>query len=246
MWSIASLRGEAAGTPSHAGAPKPAARRHPVFGTVAAMSLLVACTSDSGLILDPLTDDQLANATMEILEGADQEGTVGDDAPRELLVIVRAPDGSPLAGAPVWWSFSDGEGWAPGATQGRDLFETSTDAHGISRVRWNLGTVAGDQEAAADLDPPSVTTLDDTGSASFRRRRRWRRFRTRAKPAAPAQIIVSADSVRMEVGQQFNLTGTVRDQYGNEIPDAVIEWRSVDPSIATVTTPTPSSFNRIG
>lgn len=246
MRSIASLRGEAAVEPLYPRASKNGIRRRNTITSLAAISLMAACASESGLILDPLTDEQLATATLEIVAGEDQDGVVGDDAPQELVVIVRAHDGTPIPGAPVWWTFSDGEGLAPGAAQTRQTFETATDAAGVVRVEWSLGTIAGDQQAIADLDPPTITGVADAPSAAPGKGRRRGHFRTRAKAAAPAEIVVSVDSVVIDVGEQFNVTGTVLDKYGNEVPDAVIQWHSVDPSVATVGTPSPASFGRIG
>ena len=216
-------------------------RRGRHFRALLSCCLLASCSSDSSVLVQPPTEIDLSNATLEVTAGADQEGVVGAMAPEALVVTVRAADGTPIAGAPVWWTFAQGRGQGRGKSQKATTIQVTTDASGQATVDWELGTRAGLQTASADLDPPSASLVAE-GPALAPKEGQGRKggFRTRAKPAKAAEILLSVDSLVLEVGEQMMVTATVVDQYGNVIPDAVIEWQSSDPTVATVGEPAPA------
>lgn len=202
---------------------------------------LASCTASTELV-EPPSEIDLTNATVEVTAGNDQEAVVGSTVAENLVVTVRASDGTPIAGAPVWWTFRQGQGKPRGSGQSATVTRVVTDASGQASVEWALGTRAGLQTATADLDAPSAALVAEGPSSAPKNdnRGRKREFRANAKPGKASEVLMSVDSLALEEGQSVSVTATVVDRYGNPIPDAVVEWRTSDPSVAIVGQPAPA------
>jgi len=87
-----------------------------------------------------------------VTEGDGQMARIGTPLPEPVAVTVLDGDGRPLAGQQVMWRADAGGHIAP--------LSTRTDADGVSRARWILGTVEGVRTATASLPgaAPAVVT----------------------------------------------------------------------------------------
>ena len=105
-------------------------------------------------------------AVMYALYGADQIGTAADTLPQPLAVKVEDAAGQPVAGAAVRFAVVAGSGEVVPES-------TSTDASGVARAHWVLGT-PGPQEARAQVagldDRPTIFSALATSRAAARLR----------------------------------------------------------------------------
>jgi hypothetical protein len=145
-----------------------------------------------------------ANIVVTKTSGDAQTGGVATELMQPLVVSVALADGRPVVGAGVSWSSQVGAVTPQTHTTGAD---------GRASARWTLGTVAGNQTAAASVQ----------GSAPAQ-------FQALANPAAPAHLIkVSGDAQSANVSNALAqpLTARVRDTYGNAVPNALVYWTVV-------------------
>jgi hypothetical protein len=111
---------------------------------VGLMLAALACGADA-----PTTTRPAMHLT--ITGGDGQVADPGASLPAPLEVRVLAIDGTPIVGARVAWSASGG---------GRvDPAESASDADGIARTRWLLGTDAAEQSAVARVEGGSSVTF---------------------------------------------------------------------------------------
>jgi hypothetical protein len=164
-------------------------------------------------------------ALIQTVSGDDQEGTVGEPLPSPLVVEVVDSLGIPIEGVPVVWT---ARGDSTGVT-------TFSDGEGRSAIALVLGPRAGVQhidvriggvEEAAATDASATASQEASGRTTV--------LKARARPAKPHRILTSHSSLDLVVGESVAVTATVVDRFGNVIPDAVIEWRSDNPAVASV------------
>jgi predicted small lipoprotein YifL len=139
-------------------------------------------------------------AELALVAGAGQEGEVGTLLPDALAVLATDRFGNPVPGASVSWSAGAGS-----LTDAEDR----TDAEGMARARWTLGTAAGSQSASAGAGDADVT------------------FGATARPGSVAKLeTVSGTGQGGEVGTELADPLTVRatDRYGNPVPGAALTW----------------------
>ena len=96
---------------------------------------------------------------------------------------------------------------------------TATDAGGIARSRWTLGSQLG--PARVIVVVPGVA-LTDTFTATVQAGRGVRILLVRQGPA----WIIPSDSL--------GILASVNDRVGNPVPSSAIQWSSSDPFVATV------------
>jgi hypothetical protein len=146
-------------------------------------------------------------ARLEIVEGADQSGPVGEELPTALAVRVLDVAGSPIEGQVVNFRVTLGGG---SVFAGVSL----SNADGIARERWTLGPVAGPQE----LEARAVDSA--TGDAIV-----FETFRCTAVPGAPARIDVEGDAQAVVAGGTFAVPPALRvvDPYGNAVPGVTVQ-----------------------
>jgi len=88
-------------------------------------------------------------ATLSIISGDGQSGTVGEAVPQPLVVQLSDGAGHPIAGATVTFQFSDS---LPDAAV--DPVAPATDTLGQAAASARLGTVPGDQAIEAQVARP--------------------------------------------------------------------------------------------
>lgn len=221
--------------------------RKPWFKTVLVCLALSACDQSSTGPQTPAGLDPavLADAEVQILSGNDQEAVVGSTLAEPLSVVVLDVNGNAIAGAPVTWTFGSGKGAGRGNASRASVVTVTADDQGRAEVEWELGTTAGAQLAWAEVGTTSTVTEADATAALAPPADRGNQTRGKkvgfwatSSPSEPAEIIVSQTSLELAVGETVMLTAMVVDKWGNEIPDAVVEWTSSDPSIVSVESPT--------
>lgn len=106
--------------------------------------------------LDPVTFGAMGRAvprTLTKVSGDLQHGTVGTRLADSLVVSVRDQTGSPLPGAPVTFTLTDGQGTLSSTSD-------TTDAEGLASITLTLGGEPGAsavEVAVADLEPVTFT-----------------------------------------------------------------------------------------
>ncbi len=138
--------------------------------------------------------------------GDNQTDTVAAALAATLQVTVTE-DGAAKAGALVnWTSTAAGASFSPA--------QSTTDAGGVARTVWTLGTVAGTQAARATI---AGTSRSVTFSAT-------------AGPGAPSAFTkAGGDNQTQQVNSAFStpLSARVADQFGNGIQGITVDWSVV-------------------
>jgi hypothetical protein len=138
---------------------------------------------------------------------------VGSTIPDPLVVRVEDEQNRPVRGARVLFTVADGM-----ATIAPE--DAVTDARGEARTNVTIGQIAGRIDVTARL----------AGSDSSAR------FTITATALPASRVVVIPDPMWLDgVGVTGQLFGNVADQYGNGISGSTITWRSLDPTIASVT-----------
>lgn len=133
----------------------------------------------------------------------------------EVVVAVRVRDatGEGVGGVLVRWMTAQGD--IASET------EVVTDARGVASAIWQLGTVAGPQQASATVEggagPTSVSfSLDTT-------------------PGAGAMATLAADSILLSGRRETAfLAPALEDRWGNGDAVGTVSWRSTDSAVVTV------------
>jgi hypothetical protein len=177
--------------------------------TAAGASVLFRATSAAG-----------PAAGVFAVSGDGQSGVVGGALPAPSVVRVADAHGNPVAGAAVDWTVSAGGGTvSPAAAR--------TDAAGLARATWTLGTVPGSNTLQA-------RTVEAPGSLAV--------FHATASPGPPAALgKVAGDGQSGPAGNPLPAALAVRltDRYGNPLGGVAVAWSatagggSMDPASAS-------------
>lgn len=167
--------------------------------------------SASGLSGSPVTFTASAGtgppASISIVSGDDQTGTVGEQVAAALVVRVTDQFGNPNDAVAVTWSVSAGGGSVSTAS-------TTTDAQGLSSVMWTLGTVSG-----TDNNTLAATAAGVTGSSAD--------FSATGDPGPPAKLsVVSGGGQTGIAGQPLAqpFVVLVQDQFDNAVAAVTVNW----------------------
>lgn len=157
-------------------------------------------------------------AQLDVVEGDAQVDTVGQELPVALAVRVVDSEGRPVAGQTVNFRVVAGGGsvFAGAAT---------TNANGLARERWTLGTAAGDTQR---VEVRAVHP--ETGD-----RQVFAVFTAVGVADSPAQIeAVGPTSRTGAAGQPLadSLGVRLRDRYGNPVPGVQVSWATQDGSVS--------------
>lgn len=174
---------------------------------VLASLVLGACSDSSG------TDSSGPPASMEVVDGDGQRGTVGEELDEPLVVRVMDDRDRPVRGQLVNWRVTAGGG---------SVFAGSaiTDRDGIVRERWTLGTTAGAEQRV------EARAVDNSSGAALV----FATFDAKAD-AGPATALTAAAGTGQSgaagaaLPQQVVVRAT--DTYGNGVPDLSITWEVV-------------------
>ncbi len=175
---------------------------------------------------------------IQVVEGADQTGTVMHALNSPLTVKILDEKGDPVENYPVPFNVSKGNGFFEDNGSSKTV---NTSADGTASVNYTLGDSAGvnTNEVMVDVNLPGAPLY----------------FRPEAKPDSPYQLIMlEGDEQEQNAGKQFgdSLTVKIADQYNNGIESYTVRFSvingdgnfdgkegiSVENDIKTVTTDT--------
>jgi adhesin/invasin len=150
-----------------------------------------------------------APAQVQVLAGNAQDGAPAGRLADSLAVKVTSAKGRPVPQAPVSWSVASGGGVLSTASG-------VTDAAGVARVAWTLGTPGPNAATATVGGLPPVT------------------FAAYAVPVA--SVTLSAATVRVGRGDATQLVATPRDSTGAPLAGRTVTWTSSSDATAAVNT----------
>lgn len=174
-------------------------------GLIALAVVLGACGGGSGTS----SNGVITIAKAPNVSGDAQAGVVGSVLPSDLKVFVTE-DGRPKAGASITFTPSGGSVNPPTGV---------SDANGIAKTTWTLGTVSGAQTVTASLRAAIGSPLTYTGTAS--------------PDLVTVVTKVAGDFQSTPVGAEFpvQLAVLARDQFGNGVPGLVVNWTILSGSL---------------
>ncbi|MBD3384902.1 T9SS type A sorting domain-containing protein [candidate division KSB1 bacterium] len=153
---------------------------------------------------------------IEIYDGNNQVAAVGEDLPKELMVIARDQFDNPVRQAqPVTFRVIAGDGFfLPDSLREKTV---TTGTNGIAKIRWRLGTIAGINnnvvEVTANNGVKNLGTL---------------RFTARANAditSAVKSTIIASPATPIQVSQGSNkatIVVTLRDKFGNPVVNKAV------------------------
>lgn len=162
-------------------------------------------------------------AQLDVVSGNDQQAVVGQELAQPLVVKVVDEDGRPVRDQLVNFRVTRGGG---SVFAGSSL----TNRDGIAQERWTLGTAADSQRVEARAVDP------ETGAALV-----FATFRAVGTAAGAATISAVQPAMSGQPGTPMadSAAALVRDQYGNPVPGATVNWAvtsgggSVSPASST-------------
>ena len=183
---------------------------------------LAGCGGGGGSEAPAAAPDTAISAASAV-SGDNQTAVVGTELSAPLVAVVRNAGGQALAGQTVTFKVVSGNGSVfAGAT--------TSDASGVVRERWTLGTAAGVQQV-------QVRTIDSTGAALI-----LATFTAVATPGLPQAFTLSAGNQQIAVQlQPLPAMARVRAQnsFGNPVPGVTVSFTpSVDGSVSAVSADT--------
>lgn len=183
-----------------------------IFVALSLASITTACSLPKGIGLgggpsgeDSRSSSSTTGMTITVAGGNSQTAVVGNDFNGYLVAYVRTAQGEPASGVAVNWSV------VSGSASILQSSSSSINLDGTSAVNVSAGTVSGPIVVKAQIDGTSTST----------------NFTITAVSDVPATISVSSgNSQTGVVGTTLSspLVAIVRDQYGNAVPNKVINW----------------------
>lgn len=148
--------------------------------------------------------------TIRAETGNQQTGVAGVALTTALSVVVTDKDNKPVTNRRVDWNVGAGSGAVSPAS-------TPTNSSGVATTMWTLGTTAGTARVTAQVTGLNPVTFTAT-----------------VLPGAAASVVAMPDAAFLEVGDTLRVRAGVRDQHANELASQAIEFSSLEPSIASV------------
>ena len=146
---------------------------------------------------------------LQIVSGTAQSARTRAALPDPLVVRAIGADNEPAVGLEV--TFAPSAGSADPAT-------VATDAQGIARATWTLGTTVGAQSLVARATGFTSVTFEATAVA---------------RPIA-SLLVTPANPALTDVGLTVQMTARVLDDAGDEVPGAAVTWASSREDVAIV------------
>lgn len=159
--------------------------------------------------------------TIAKTDGDGQSGIVGQPLANPLEVLVTE-DGTASSGTTVTWSTTDLNG-------SLDPTSAVTDANGIARSAWTLGTISGAQTARATVSGASGSPATFTASAAT---------------GPPSQIVKAAgDQQTGQTGTQLGaaVQARVLDAFSNGVPGVPVAWAASGATVSAASVPSDAS-----
>ncbi len=151
-------------------------------------------------------------ATVSIVSGNGQSGSIGTELPAALTVRVTDSGTRPVSGVTVSWAVTAGGGRVTPTTG-------TTDSSGTASARWTLGTAPGANRATATVAGTSVVVFEATATATA---------------AVTASVAVTSPTLSPYEGETVQLTAIAKDAYGNVLSGKTATWSSSKPQLAPV------------
>jgi hypothetical protein len=150
----------------------------------------------------------LEGGHLSVVSGDAQSGVVAE--PLSDSVTVRLSDsGQPVEGVAVVWSVEAGGGSvSPPSTQ--------TDAQGLARTEWTMGTEAG--RGTLIVRAPNVSEL---------------RLSADAEPGPPVSLGLEPGLAVLAVGGEEQVQASLEDRFGNTVDPTTAEPVSRNPDVVT-------------
>jgi adhesin/invasin len=142
-------------------------------------------------------------ARLHMMSGDAQRAPVGSALAESLAVRLTLADGQPIQGGTLEWAVTAGGGTI-------EPVQSTTDATGVAKARWVLGTAMGAGIAAVTV--AGLPTVSFTAHASA---------------DVPAEITKAHGDNQHGIPGQFaldSLAVVVRDRHGNPVPDASVTF----------------------
>ncbi len=179
---------------------------------ITAAVLLAACAGSE----TPTTGVEIV-PTIRLVAGVDsQRATVATALPQPIRVRITDQDSQPVVGFDVGWNVTAGGGTV-------DSIVSATDANGIARVTWTLGTTSGAQTLVAAIADGSTVAITAIAQAA----------------GIASVAAVSDPFVSVAAGATTSpLRTRAFDRYGNSVPGVAITWSTNAGVLATATTVT--------
>ena len=165
-----------------------------------------ACSSEKSTGPGPVA------AAVKTRAGDAQTGAVGAALSVPLAVVVTDKDGKTISGARVDWDVGPGSGTVAPP-------RSTTDSRGVATTVWTLGTTAGTARVSAQVNGVTPVSFSATVIAG---------------PAA--LLVASLEAAYLNVDDTVRVRGSLRDQYGNTIAGQAINYSTLEPSLASVST----------
>jgi hypothetical protein len=144
-------------------------------------------------------------ASVSIVSGNGQSGSVGTELPAALTVRVTDAGSRPVGGTTVTWAVVAGGGSVTPTS-------ATTDSSGAAITRWTLGTTPGANRVTATVAGISVVAFEAT-----------------ATTAVTASVTVTSPVEKIYEGDTVQLTAVAKDAYGNVLPGKSATWSSGNP-----------------
>jgi len=204
----------------------------PTLGTVAgAYEFDAALVSDGSrsvrFAATAIADPSIAAATVEIVSGASQSGTVAAVLGADLVVRVSDAQRNPASGLTVTFRPLTGGSVTPA--------QAVTDVNGLARTTARLGDAAGAQSFRAELAANAGAAVVFAASAA-----------AETTPATAVIAIAGGDAQTGTVGSNLTrlLTVSVTDRFRNPVPDmdVVFEGEAVAQGVGPRVSTTGAAF----
>ena len=179
-----------------------------IFVISVAALVLAACGGGGGGHKQPPVP-----ASITIVSGNGQSGSVGTELPAALTVRVADSDSRPVSGAPVAWAVTTGSGTVTPAA-------SSTDDKGTASARWRLGPAAGENQVTASVQGLTLVVI----------------FDATATAAVTASVTVTSPVQKIYEGDTVQLVATAKDVAGRVLPGKSPTWSSGNPTLYPVST----------
>ena len=186
------------------------------LGLLLLASLLgpVACGGDNLLL--PSSGQP---ASIEVVSGNGQTGTVGQPLGNPMVVLVTDPEGRPVSGVEVAFIPPDGAELTPNDT-------VLTGSDGKATVLYTLATVSGQQTIEARAKPvvpsPSLTTT----------------FSHTAEPEVATQLVMADGNgqiAEVQTALEDSLAVKAADRFGNGVAGIEVTWQAADGAVSPTT-----------
>lgn len=138
-------------------------------------------------------------ASINIFSGDSQSASAGSPLASSLVAIVEDASGNPVAGVTVTWGVTGGGGILFSCT-------TTTDASGQASCSLSVGTVIGANTVTATIPGPIPATLFSAASIA-------------GAVSLSQSTLENSTAATLVSGTTSTLTITLKDSYGNQIPD---------------------------